>query len=189
MRRASAIANRFVTLVLERSWLGHENTSLTNELLEELPGILNWALDGLAALEAKGRFVEPESSRDSMMALQDLVSPVSAFVRDRCDPAGEVEVKQLYRAWKAWAEDHGHRVGSSATFGRDLRAVIPGLKVVRPELEPGAPRPRYYQGIRLRSTSARPRDGGGREPSVQARPGDDAMYLPEDDNDLGAHEG
>jgi putative DNA primase/helicase len=172
---SGAIANRFVTLVLKRSWLGRENTNLTAELLEELPGILNWALGGLQQLEAKGRFIEPESSRDSMMALQDLVSPVSAFVRDRCEPKGEVETKAVYLAWKAWAEDHGHRVGSAATFGRDLRAVIPGLKVARPELEPGAPRPRYYQGIRLRTTPSRPLDGGGRAASVQARPGDGAM--------------
>jgi putative DNA primase/helicase len=180
---SGAIANRFVTLMLSQSWLGKENTKLTNELLEELPGILNWALDGLQYLEAEGRFTEPKSSQDAMLALQDLVSPVSAFVRECCDKEGEIDCKVLYLAWKAWAEDHGHRVGSAATFGRDLRAVIPGLRVVRPEPTPGAPRPRYYQGIQLRSSVLRPLDGGGRSESVQARPGDGALKSPVEEDD------
>jgi putative DNA primase/helicase len=186
---SGAIAGRFVTLVLERSWRGQENTRLTTELLEELPGILNWALDGLQQLEVNGRFVEPESSQDAMLALQDLVSPVSAFVREQCDLTGEIDRKVLYLAWKTWAEDHGHRVGSAATFGRDLRAVIPGLRVIRPKPDEHAPRPRHYVGIRLRTTAARSLDPPGPEPEVQAGPRDPAMFSPVDPCDLCGVEG
>src|SRR5262249_38271078 len=80
-----AIANRVVVLVLKTSWLGNENTGLTQQLLPELPGILNWALQGLERVRTQGRFTEPASSRDAIVALQDLVSPVSAFVRDCCE--------------------------------------------------------------------------------------------------------
>jgi len=152
---SGAIANRFVVLNLIESWLGRENTGLTGELLTELPAILNWSLDGLERLAAAGRFIEPASSRDAVVALQDLVSPVAAFVRDRCERgAHEIECKVLYDAWKSWAEENGHRCGSLQTFGRDLRAVVPGLGVVRPrDREYGAAdddrRPRYYRGIAL----------------------------------------
>ncbi|MDQ3988017.1 MAG: phage/plasmid primase, P4 family, partial [Actinomycetota bacterium] len=101
---SGAIAHRFVVLSLGHSWLGKENPRLTTELLAELPGILAWALDGLDELDELGTFTEPKSSSDSIIALQDLVSPVAAFVRDECDagPALEVAVADVYAAWKTW---------------------------------------------------------------------------------------
>lgn len=59
---SGAIAHRFVVLVMARSWRGNENTTLTDELTDELPGILNWALDGLDRLTTQGRFTEPRSA-------------------------------------------------------------------------------------------------------------------------------
>ena len=60
------------------------------------------------------------------------MSPVAAFVRERCTVGPYEElVDVLYRQWKLWAEDNGNRAGSAQSFGRDLRAVVPGLKVVR----------------------------------------------------------
>jgi putative DNA primase/helicase len=130
---SGAIAGRFVVLMLTKSFLGKENTALTAELLPELPGILNWALTGLARLEQNKRFTEPASAVDAVVALQDLVSPVAAFVRDKCVRGTfEVPCTVLYESWKTWAEDNGHRAGSAQTFGRDLRAVVPGVRVVRP---------------------------------------------------------
>jgi len=59
-------------------------------------------------------------------ALQDLVSPISAFVRDECErgPKCEIEVGELFSAWKSWCEDNYLRPGSVQNFGGDLRAVI-----------------------------------------------------------------
>jgi hypothetical protein len=68
-----------------RGVLGRENTSLTEELTAELAGILSWSLDGLDRLTRQGKFTEPKSSTDSILALQDFVSPVAAFIRDRCE--------------------------------------------------------------------------------------------------------
>jgi putative DNA primase/helicase len=161
---SGAIAARFVVLTLARSWLGRENPRLTAELLEELPGILNWSLDGLARLAETGTFTEPEASRDAVVALADLVSPVAAFVRDRCERAGEVACADLYAAWRAWAEENGHRAGSAQTFGRDLRAVVPGLRVARPRGD--GDRTRRYVGVRLTQIH----NGADRGPSGTAAP-------------------
>jgi phage/plasmid-associated DNA primase len=60
---------------------------LTEELTAELAGILSWSLDGLDRLTRQGKFTELKSSSDSILALQDFVSPVAAFVRDRCRSA------------------------------------------------------------------------------------------------------
>ncbi len=167
---SGAIANRFLMLSLRHSFLGRENTNLTNELAEELPGILSWALDGLERLNAQGRFTEPASSRDAILALADLVSPASAFVRDRCaaGPGHEVACDVLYAAWKSWAEDNGHKAGSVQTFGRNLRAVLPGLRTIRPR--DGDDRQRWFQGVSLTETYIGPDRGPSRPTSTEEPP-------------------
>jgi putative DNA primase/helicase len=148
---SGAIATRFLVLTLAKSWLGQEDPSLTDQLLEELPGILLWSLKGLDRLSERGHFTEPATSRDAVIALADLASPVAAFVREACtrDPGQEVPVKELYEAWRIWSKDHGRdRPTTEQRFGRDLRAAVPGLKAVRPNPGEG-PRPRHYAGIAL----------------------------------------
>jgi hypothetical protein len=53
---SGALANRFIVLVLERSFYGREDPALANRLLGELPGILNWAMEGYRRLRARGHF-------------------------------------------------------------------------------------------------------------------------------------
>lgn len=148
---SGALAHRFVTLTLQQSWLGAEDLELTDKLLTELPGILNWALDGLDRLRMYSRFTEPTSSADAITALQDLASPLSAFVRDRCvtGPAFEVEIGTLFAAWCSWCEDNGRdRPGNKQNFARDLRTVCPWIKVTQPRIE--GTQIRHYRGIGLR---------------------------------------
>jgi putative DNA primase/helicase len=167
---SGAIAARFVVLALRASWLGRENPQLTGELLSELPGILAWALDGLDGLAAQGAFTEPASTADAVIALQDLASPVAAFVRDRCTVGGdrEVLVDELYTAWRTWCDDNGRsRPGSKQTFGRDLRAVVPGLRVVRSR--DGETRERWYYGVALGSTCSAPDRGPSRTTDAVVR--------------------
>jgi putative DNA primase/helicase len=143
---SGAIAHRFIVLVMKRSFLGEENTRLTEELLTELPGILGWALDGLDRI-SRQPFTMPESSSEAILQLQDLVSPVAAFVRERCERGREhdIEAKELYAEWKTWADDNGHHLTTAQTFGRDLRAVMPELRIVRPHNLP-----RRYGGLRIK---------------------------------------
>jgi putative DNA primase/helicase len=148
---SGAIATRFAALTLTQSWLGKENHGLTEELLAELPGILVWALEGLDRLNAQGHFTEPDSSRDAVTALLDAASPTGAFVRDRCevDPAHEVAVEELYAAWRAWCEANGRdRPGTVQTFGRNLRAAVPTVRMTQPRTDDDQ-RERRYTGIKL----------------------------------------
>ena len=146
---SGAIATRCVLLETTRSFLGQEDKGLTAKLLTELPAILTWSLDGLGSLNELGRFTEPQSSIDTITALADLVSPISAFVRDCCHKGTGLQVPcdVLYALWKTWADENGQQAGSSQTFGRNLRAVVPGLKVSRPWAGGDGPRERIYLGI------------------------------------------
>jgi putative DNA primase/helicase len=146
---SAAIAGRFVTLLLERSWLDQEDPTLEPELHRELTGVLNWSLDGLARLVEQGRFTKPKVSDEALATLQELASPVSAFVRDCCEVgAHQVPVEKVWEAWKVWAEENGHGKGNKQMLGRNLRAARPEVKVVR--VREGDERERVYRGLGLR---------------------------------------
>jgi putative DNA primase/helicase len=149
-----AIAGRFVPLVLSHSWYGKEDLGLEDALRQELPGILNWALDGLERLAREGKFTRPPGADETVRTLQDLASPVAAFVRDHCvkGPDEQVLVDDLYKVFRGWAEDNGHTKSSKQAFGRDLRAAVAGrLKIV--QLREGDQRERAYRGLGLRTES------------------------------------
>jgi putative DNA primase/helicase len=145
---SGALASRFIVLVLTRSFYGREDHKLTAKLLTERPAILNWALAGWRRLTERGYFVTPASSGDAVRELEDLGSPIGAFVRDRCiiSPGRTVEPSVLFKAWSQWCAELGRdRAGTAQTFGRDVRAAVPGLKVTQPRIADG--RLRLYEGI------------------------------------------
>ena len=147
---SGVIAKRFVLLSMRVSWLGKEDPTLIDHLIAEMPGILNWALDGLARLQRTGRITEPTSSREAVTTMQDTASPTSAFVRERCKtgPTFSVPVDGLWTVWREWAEDNGVRAGTKQIFGRNLLSVVPQLALTRPR-DDGA-RIRTYTGLALR---------------------------------------
>ena len=142
---SGALASRFVVLVLTETFLGKEDLNLTDKLLTELPGILNWALQGLGQLRKEGRFTLPKSAAEAIRTLQDLASPVNAFVRDWCvvAPGSRYNVKGLFSAWAQWADLEGHKKGTQAVFGRNLKAAYPRLRAR------GRGEERFYDGIEL----------------------------------------
>ena len=150
---SGALASRFVILTMTNSFFGKEDPALTNKLLAELPGILNWSIEGWQRLQERGYFIQPASSKVAIQELADLSSPMGAFVRDRCvlDPAAEVDCGRLYTEWRDWCEDQGRdKPGTKQTFGRDLKAAVPALRVT--QTRDGDTRLRMYQGITLKST-------------------------------------
>ena len=154
---SGALSSRFIVLILTESFLGREDTQLTKKLLEERAGILNWSLAGLTRLRKRGYFVQPASGDEALQEMEDLASPTAAFVRDRIEPEDGtlregygVEVNMVYEDWTDWCREAGREkfVTNRQTFGRDLRAVIPGLCVSYPRRR--GKRIRVYEGIRLK---------------------------------------
>jgi putative DNA primase/helicase len=148
---SGALASRFITLVFTKSFYGREDLGLTDKLATELPGILNWALKGLDRLQKRGYFVPPKSSAEAQRELEDLGSPVGAFLRDRCliDPRRRVECNKLFLGWTTWCQDnHRDYPGTTQMFARDLRAAVPGMTINQPRASGGS-RLRYYQGLDL----------------------------------------
>lgn len=154
---SGALASRFIVLTMERSFYGQEDRGLGNRLLTELPGILNWARDGYLRLRERGYFLQPDSARDAIEELEELGSPISAFIKARCvvSPGLHAPANDVFVAWRDWCEANGRReAGTAQSFGRDLRAAVPGLRIARPRIE--GSQVRCYEGIRLLSEGSPP---------------------------------
>jgi len=151
---SAAIVGRIVLLMLSRSWLGKEDHGLEVALLDEMPGILNWALAGLHRLTVTNRntFTRVSTADEAIAAMRDLASPVAAFARERCEigkPEFEIEVEHLYVDHKNWAENNGHPKPTKQVFARDLRAAFPAIRMKRPRTDEEK-RVRIYVGIKLK---------------------------------------
>lgn len=126
---SSAILTRILSLYTGVVWRGAEgmNTHLfEEELAPELPGIFNWALDGLDRLEDNGGcFTHAHSADRVREELRAGTSPLQQFVEAECvvAPGLAVAKQDLYREWKIWADDNGHHSGSSGDFGKKLFAA------------------------------------------------------------------
>lgn len=147
---SGALAGRFVILVMQHSFYGKEDLGLSDKLRAELPGILLWAIKGWERLNKRGYFVPPKSADAAREELENLGSPIGAFLQDCCttEASQEVERDALYRAWCRWCQEQGREhPGNAASFGRDLAAAVAGLKTV--QHREGGARERFYVGVAL----------------------------------------
>lgn len=149
---SGALAGRMIHVQFTRSFFGQEDPGLTARLLRELPGILNWALDGLARLTERGRLIIPDSSRAIEGEILRQTSPVAGFLDDRaayaadCDPLTLDDVYGSYRDW-CIREDSRDHIATKEVFSRDLRSAGNGaIRVERKKLE-GQPRRQLVYGL------------------------------------------
>lgn len=144
---SGALAGRFLVLQTCQSFYGREDPDLIHLLLEERPGILAWSLEGWKRVHARKRFIEPASARDAMQDLEELGSPIKAFVRERCvvEPSARVAVDVLFASWRDWqGESAGPTAVTKQRFGRDLASVC--SRISRRRTTGGKP---FYEGVRL----------------------------------------
>jgi putative DNA primase/helicase len=87
----------------------------------EAAGILNWALEGLRRLEARGRFAVPAAveAASRAFALQNDIPKI--FVDERCEVGPELSVgsTQLYNAYRNWCDETGHKAKSQTSIADD----------------------------------------------------------------------
>lgn len=109
--QSGAFARRLVPLVFTKRFTGREDVNLSDKLCQELPSILNWALDGLRRLEArvdkdghrKG-FVLTTKGKVLLDGIHRQGSSVQAFLDECCTVATgkSIAKKDLYAAFEGW---------------------------------------------------------------------------------------
>ena len=146
---SGALAKRYIVLRFPNSYYGKEDTLLTDRLVMELSGILNWAIEGYRRLQKRGHFIQPANAVEMIEQIEMLGAPVKAFIRDECElgPNLQVTVEALYAAWVGWCRQGNRNPSNPEWFGRNLRAAAPGVRRVKARGADG--RVAYYQGIAL----------------------------------------
>ena len=146
---SGALNSRFLLLPYPISNEGKEDLDLESRFVPELPGLLNWAMDGYDRLHKRGHFVQPSSAHNLMENFEELGSPIRAFVRaDYVLGPGKVEHNGMWLTWLTWCEATRNNPGTRATFGRDLVAAFPEIGQLRGGSDGN--RVRFYTGIRER---------------------------------------
>ncbi|WP_152206503.1 phage/plasmid primase, P4 family [Marinobacter changyiensis] len=127
---SQALFRRALVLTFNREFCeADRDVGLAARLREELPGILNFALAGLARLYRFEAFTMPESSREAARAWRMEADQISQFVEETCDtgPDMESETGVIYQAYRSWATSAGiQRKVSHKSFTTRLEAR--GLK-------------------------------------------------------------
>ncbi|MGV7277025.1 phage/plasmid primase, P4 family [Mycobacterium kansasii] len=123
---SGTIIDRMLVLETTHNFDHKLDTSLREKLEVELPGIFNWALDGLDRLNRQGRFTEPQSTREFVGQMYRTSSPITQFIEDHCElvPDGYVPRKTAFELWQHWCRQNGFESGNINTFLSKLRAAF-----------------------------------------------------------------
>jgi putative DNA primase/helicase len=120
-----------------------QDGALRDKLTAELPGVLNWALEGCLAWQ-KGKLQPPEEVLAATREYRSDMDIIAQFIEDACiiDAQATETSKKLYEGYRAWSEGNGYQPVSQVIFGRRLKAR--GFKEHR------TAKARMWTGLRLR---------------------------------------
>ena len=107
---SDALFRRAMILEFPNKFSGDkQDVNLSKKLKAELPGILNFALDGLAELLKTGQFVTPQSSVHAAQEWRLQADQVAQFVGERTQKGIGAfwATDSLYSAYRDWAEESG----------------------------------------------------------------------------------
>lgn len=116
---SSAFYKRLILIPCNRVFEPHEqNRNLREELLKELPGILNWAIQGLKKLNLRGQFEEKQFLINAIQELEDENNPVNIFFKERIEKCFDEEIEKgfLYDKYKEWCFETKNYTLNKARF-------------------------------------------------------------------------
>ena len=99
-----------------------QDHELPDKLRTELPGILNWLVQGCLEWQRVG-LQPPAEVRAATEGYRDSMDVLGGFIAEHCvlEDGAEVEAKDLYEKYKGWAEVSGERRFPQKQFGRQLQ--------------------------------------------------------------------
>jgi len=102
-----------------------QDRDLRTRLENELPGIFNWAMEGLTRLSKVGKFTESEQVKTTTRQYQIDSNSVESFVVEECsiDDTYSSTITPLYKAYKYWSKEVNIRPYSRKNFSRELEKL------------------------------------------------------------------
>lgn len=120
---SSAFYKRLILLPCNRVFEDIEqNLTLKDLLLEELPGIFNWTVEGLKRLNARGFFEQKDFMKEAVQELREESNYVEIFFRNHINVKVAdgiyIEKGELYEIYKKWSQENGQNPLTAAKFSQ-----------------------------------------------------------------------
>jgi putative DNA primase/helicase len=135
-----AIWRRLRLIPFEVSFKGREDRQLVAKLRTELPGIFRWAVEGCLEWQREG-LGTTRAVAAATREYREEEDVLGAFLAERCESDGEVEVASLRDAYEQFCRDLGEAPMAANTLGKEL---------AKRGISRGGKRDRLYRGVRLR---------------------------------------
>ena len=113
--KGRGLSSKMLVLPFDVSFEGKENPYLLDGLLEELPGIAAWAVEGARKIENESnpplRFPMPDRASDAIRLYHIQNNPFDHFLEERFvrSPKGFVATEMVWFQWQDWIRANGIR--------------------------------------------------------------------------------
>lgn len=117
----TGIWRRIVLVPFTADFSNQRDPKLVHKLIGELPGILNWALEGYAEWQKNG-LKPPQSVLAATSQYREDMDILSQFIEDECIPAADARVAtpELFARYQMWCASNGITPMNNRTFGKKL---------------------------------------------------------------------
>jgi putative DNA primase/helicase len=149
--RTRAFWRRWFMVRFTETFIGKEDRKLSEKLRAELPGVLNYALAGLADLTEDCEFKPTQTSEALALEWKQRAEPVYWFVSVQIEKVATawVSKEDLYEAYVQFCETHGCSPKRPEVFGKLLPNHAPWARTERRTIG-GKASVRGWLGVRLR---------------------------------------
>jgi putative DNA primase/helicase len=98
-----------------------QQPEMKDAIANESAGILNWAIEGLQQLRARGKFDVPPEVQEATKKFVEQNDIPASFVAEccECDSAYSEGSNDLYSAYHLWASNTGHKPKSATSIAND----------------------------------------------------------------------
>lgn len=144
-----------------------QDIHLPEKLMEELPGIMNWVLDGARRLHRRGRVQIPKKVQEMTQRFRDETDPSQGFLQEcgfHQSATGKVKAVDLYKLYQVYCQAIGRGSVGRNRFYEQIRGkgiqdkfldghkVFPLIRLTRERLQksaegmgmtPGTPQDQY----------------------------------------------
>ena len=127
-----------------------QDPQLAVKLKGELPGIFNWAVEGLRDLRRQNQFTIPLVSQQAWDEFRHESNPAREFLTEHFEAArveGSMSCAGLYEGYIAWCEGRHLKPLDATRFGKEVRRTFP---LVERRRESQGVRHWQYHGVRAR---------------------------------------
>jgi putative DNA primase/helicase len=130
--KSSGLWRRLLFVPFENSYPEEiANPHLADELATELPGIFNWAYQGLLHLRCQGRFTSPDISKAAIEQYRSDVNPARAFLLDNYTAGlslAGIPTQKVYDDYASWCSDNGYKALNANNLGKEVMRTFPSVQ-------------------------------------------------------------